>query len=124
MDLPVPKKELQGPGNYKGRQKTNPRKTKLASIQSSSGKGKNTSNNLICPRCQSEVKGYDEVYRCRKCKLKVPKTIAGKKINQRSVKTLLEKGETSVLKGFTPKQRNPFSPRLILTENAIRLDRS
>ena len=124
MDLPVPKKELQGPGNYKGRKKTNPKKTKPSSIQLNTRKGKNTNYNLICPKCQSEVKVYDEVYRCRQCKLKVPKTIAGKKINQRSVKTLLEKGETSVLKGFTPKQGNPFSARLILTENGIRLDRS
>ncbi len=123
MDLPVPKKELQGYGNYKGRKKTNPRKSKLASTQSATNKQKN-SQNLVCPHCRSEVRGYDNVYRCRQCKLKVPTTIAGKKISQRSVKTLLEKGETSVLKGFTSKQGQPFSARLKLVENGIRLERS
>jgi DNA topoisomerase-3 len=49
--------------------------------------------------------------------------IAGKKINQRSVKTLLEKGETSVLKGFESKEGRPFDARLKLTESGIRLIR-
>jgi len=126
MELPVPKKESQGYGNYKGKKKrrssSSPRQKKGNSQGTTPSK---TVDNLVstCPHCQQSVLAYDEVYRCRQCKLKVPRVIAGKKINQRSVKTLLEKGETSVLKGFESKEGRPFDARLKLTESGIRLIR-
>ena len=49
---------------------------------------------LTCSHCQQSIAADDDIYRCRQRRLKVPKPVAGKKANQRSLKTLLGKRGT------------------------------
>ncbi len=54
------------------------------------------------------------------CDFVIWKTMAGKRISARTAKTLLSKGETSVLKGFKSKAGKPFSARLKLVGSQVK----
>ena len=60
-----------------------------------------------CPKCGKNVYEYPKSYSCESgkegCGFTVWKTISGKKISEKSVIALLEKGKTAPLKGFKKK---------------------
>lgn len=70
-----------------------------------------------CPRCGSPVREFPKAYACtrRECGTVIWKRIAGKAITRRVAATLLEKGETGLLKGFKSRSGKPFNARLRLT---------
>ena len=79
-----------------------------------------------CPLCGSDVIEQDRSYGCSGwragCKFAVWKTVAGKKVSARTVRTLLRKGRTPLLKGFTSKAGKRFDARLKLEGGAVRFD--
>jgi DNA topoisomerase-3 len=50
------------------------------------------------------------------------KSIAGKRITARMAKSLLNEGQTSVLKGFKSKAGKPFDARLKLVDGEVKFD--
>jgi len=72
-----------------------------------------------CPLCGKSVIEGKKGYGCsgykEGCDFVIWKEIAGKKISQTQVKTLLEKGKTSVIKGFTSKAGKKFDAVLKLS---------
>jgi DNA topoisomerase-3 len=79
-----------------------------------------------CPLCGSEVVEQKQSYRCGNwragCPVTIWKTIAHKRLTPRMAKTLLEKGQTSLLKGFKSKSGKAFSARLKLVDGEVRMD--
>ena len=71
-----------------------------------------------CPLCGSPVSETKKSYGCSRwregCGFAIWKTIAGKRISAAMARTLLSKGETAVLKGFTSKAGKTFSAALKL----------
>lgn len=78
-------------------------KTAMEESDSSESLGK-------CPECEKTVMEFEKVYTCkdRECKFAIWKTIAQKKISSSVVKTILEKGESNEVKGFTSKAKKKF----------------
>ncbi|MFV0236959.1 MAG: DNA topoisomerase 3 [Flavobacteriales bacterium] len=56
------------------------------------------------------------------CNFYLPKTIAQKKLTEKQIETLLIKGETSILKGFTAKSGNKFDAGLKINTETARVD--
>lgn len=59
-----------------------------------------------CPSCKQPVMEREKFYGCsnfKECDFKIPKTILGKNITKTHMKSLLTKGQTSIIKGFTGK---------------------
>jgi DNA topoisomerase-3 len=79
-----------------------------------------------CPLCGSDVVEQERSYGCSGwrtgCKFAIWKTIAGKKVTARTARTLLRKGRTPLLKGFTSKAGKRFDARLKLEDGAVRFD--
>ncbi|MTI82384.1 MAG: DNA topoisomerase III [Firmicutes bacterium] len=77
-----------------------------------------------CPLCGKDVtegkKGFGCTgYKEHGCKLVIWKEIAGKKLSDNQVKTLLEKGQTGVIKGFKSKKGNKFEAALKLENGKV-----
>ena len=77
-----------------------------------------------CPLCGSDVVDRPKSYSCsqRSCDLVVWKSVAKKKIGVRTARTLLTKGQTSVLKGFKSKQGRTFNARLVLKGAKVEME--
>lgn len=79
-----------------------------------------------CPLCGSDVVEQKQSYRCGNwragCPVTIWKAVAGKRLSPRMAKTLLEKGRTSLLKGFKSKAGKAFSARLRLVDGQVQLD--
>jgi DNA topoisomerase-3 len=79
-----------------------------------------------CPLCGSDVLEQDRSYGCSGwrggCTFAIWKTVAGKKVSARTARTLLRKGRTPLLKGFTSKAGKRFDARLKLENGAVRFD--
>ncbi|MGC8643948.1 MAG: DNA topoisomerase, partial [Isosphaeraceae bacterium] len=79
-----------------------------------------------CPLCGAEVVDQAKSYRCSGwrsgCKFAIWKTIAGKRITPRTAQLLLERGVTSLLKGFVSKSGKKFEARLRLEGGEVRFD--
>ncbi len=77
-----------------------------------------------CPLCGADVietpKGYGCVSWQAGCKFTIWKTIAGKRLSQSVVRTLLTKGETKTLKGFKSKAGKAFEAKLKLENGEVR----
>ncbi|WP_372369627.1 DNA topoisomerase 3 [Candidatus Uabimicrobium sp. HlEnr_7] len=73
-----------------------------------------------CPLCKNVVIKNKNGYQCSQtsCRFFVPLQIAGKKIQSRTVSTLLKNGNTSILKGFK-NNRDEFSGRLYLENGRV-----
>ena len=119
MNIEVPKKDRQKPVQAKSRKVE---KNTVATSQPV------TQDLLLigdCPLCSQKVVEHENEYRCsdskQQCRFIVPKTIAGKKMGLRSVKTLLKNGETSRLKGFKSKEGKSFEASLKLQNGKIEL---
>ena len=74
-----------------------------------------------CPLCGGSVLPGKKNYYCsnykeKECGFIVWKTIAGKEVSEEHVKQLLEKGKTSLMKGFAKKAGGTFDAYLVLDE--------
>jgi len=79
-----------------------------------------------CPLCSHPMVERDTAYCCAAwragCRFEIHKTIAGKKISKAMARSLLTKGQTRVLKGFTSRSDKPFEARLKLEEGRVRFE--
>ena len=80
----------------------------------------------VCPLCGSDVVEQKKSYSCSRwrdgCPLVIWKTIAGKKIRASTAKTLLQRGQTDVLKGFRSRAGKAFSARLKMVEGQVKFE--
>lgn len=79
-----------------------------------------------CPLCSHPMVERDTAFCCAAwragCRFEISKIIAGKKISKTMARSLLTKGRTRVLKGFTSKSDKPFEARLKLEEGRVRFE--
>lgn len=78
-----------------------------------------------CPLCkEGKVIDKSTFYGCSNysdgCSFTISKTISKKKLTEKVIKTLLEKGETSKIKGFKSKSGKDFEARLKLENGSIK----
>ena len=121
-EIPVPSKDDQ---RSSGRKRWGKGKTKN---RASSGKRERTGGQGkaelgSCPLCSAKVIERPKSYSCGKwkngCQFVIWKTMAGKRISARTAKTLLSKGETSLLRGFKSKAGKPFDARLKVVDGKV-----
>ena len=124
-EIPVPSKDDQ---RSSGRKRWGKGKTKN---RASSGKrertgGKGTAELGSCPLCSAKVIERPKSYSCGNwkngCQFVIWKTMAGKRITVRTARTLLSKGETSLLRGFKSKAGKPFDARLKLVDGKVKFE--
>ena len=121
MEICPPKPKSTSTQNSKRRRTANPgtksKQPRALAAETAIGK---------CPLCGSEVVEQKQSYRCGNwrsgCPVTIWKTIAHKRVTPRMAKTLLEKGQTPLLKGFKSKTGKTFSARLKLVDGEVRLD--
>ena len=53
------------------------------------------------------------------CKFSISKTVAEKKLTDKNIKDLLEKGRTAKLKGFKNKKKEPFEAALVIKDGKV-----
>ena len=88
----------------------------------------NTSRGIgQCPNCGGNIlKGksnyYCDNYKEKNCQFKIWETISGKKLTENQIKQLLEKGRTSILKGFISKAGKKFDAALALQDGQVTFD--
>jgi DNA topoisomerase III len=79
-----------------------------------------------CPLCGGEVVEQKKSFSCSHwrdgCRFVIWKTIAGKRITARLAQSLLENGQTDVLKGFKSKAGKPFEARLKLVDGEVKFE--
>jgi DNA topoisomerase-3 len=76
---------------------------------------------LICPKCgQGQIIEGQRGFGCNRyregCDFVVWKELAGKKLAQKQIETLIAKGKTGLIKGFKSKKGSKFDARLKLDE--------
>lgn len=72
---------------------------------------------LKCPRCGQEIRLMEKSAWCPACKYTIWRDIAGKTLNDESMKALLTKGETRLLSGFKSKSGKTFDAYVVVNEN-------
>lgn len=76
----------------------------------------------ICPLCQESILDKGKFYGCsgykNGCKFSLPKKWSNKTIPKKNIKELIEKKETSLIKGFKSKKDYPFDAKLKLTDSS------
>lgn len=79
-----------------------------------------------CPVCQNDVIERTRSYVCSQnknddssCPFIIWKTIAGKDLTETEVRSLMETGNSGLIKGFTSKAGNPFDATLVLKEGKV-----
>ena len=71
-----------------------------------------------CPACGSDIVVTPKVYGCIKCNFKIWSTLAQKTLTKNQIETLIRKGKTAELKGFTnTKTGKTFSAFVVLKDN-------
>lgn len=80
----------------------------------------------LCPNCQNKVKKFiskkkQAFYTCtnRECNFYIAGTISNKKITEKVVKEIIDKGESSIIKGFKSKNGKNFDAKLKLSKNGV-----
>ncbi len=76
---------------------------------------------LTCPKCgQGQIVEGKRGFGCNRfregCNFVVWKEVAKKTLTQKQIRTLIEKGKTGVIKGFTSKKGNTFETKLRLDD--------
>jgi hypothetical protein len=99
------------------------RQPDLASHRPAGGATSAAEPGLICPKCK---KGHlrrpngKDFFGCDQyrdgCTFSVNVVIAKKKLTDKQIETLVTKGKTGIIKGFTSKQDKPFDAFLVCTE--------
>lgn len=74
-----------------------------------------------CPKCHKGMIVYKKsFYGCTEyqngCDFQLWPTIRQKKLTEKQIRTLIERGKTGVLKGFVSKQGKPYNARVLLDE--------
>ncbi len=88
-------------------------------LLSTSIQAEENSNSLLCPKCSKHIKIYDKVAKCSnaECDFLIFREIAGKKISENQIQSLIQKKQTSIIKGFTSKAGKKFDAKLILDDS-------
>jgi len=124
-EIPVPSKDDQRSFGRK-RRRTNGARNRASSSKRTRTDTKRTTELGACPVCGAQVVERPKSYSCSGwkdgCKFVIWKTMAGKRISARTAKTLLSKGETSLLKGFKSKAGKPFNARLKLIDGEVKFE--
>jgi DNA topoisomerase-3 len=123
VDIPVPTSQQ----SSERRRQSFGKKTTRRSRRKTASNAKNNGNALgPCPLCGADVVEQKRSFSCaqwrRGCKFTIWKTIAGKRISVSLAKTLLEKKQTAVLKGFKSKSGRAFHARLKLNDGAVEME--
>lgn len=78
---------------------------------------------LVCPVCGQPVVKQKWGYGCsgykEGCKFGISDNIAGKKLTEKQIETLISKGSTSLIKGFKNKSGKSFSAKLSLIDGKV-----
>jgi DNA topoisomerase-3 len=73
-----------------------------------------------CPKCEGEIKDFPKSYSCSRwkegCGFTIWKFVAKKKLSESQVKSLIQNGKTSLIKGFKSKAGKSFDATLILNK--------
>lgn len=82
-------------------------KEKVSSFQNTPAAG------ISCPKCKSgKIRIYDKAANCSRskegCNFVIFRSIAGKTLNEKTIKDLLINGKTGIIKGFKSKTGNSF----------------
>jgi DNA topoisomerase-3 len=79
-----------------------------------------------CPACGGNIVENPKAYSCDKwkdgCKFTIWKTISGKKLTEKQVLQLIEKGKTGKIKGFKSKTGKDFEASLKLEGTQVKFD--
>lgn len=69
-----------------------------------------------CPKCGAPMAFYPKIAKClnSECQLVIFRTMAGKELSDEQLKTLIEKGRTGVIKGFSKKDGDTFEASVAL----------
>ena len=84
---------------------------------------KESENEHECPKCgKGKLLKGQTAYGCSRwkedCKFLIPMEYMGKKLSDKQLKRLIEKGSTLLLKGFKDDDGNKVNGKLVLSENA------
>lgn len=71
-----------------------------------------------CPHCGKEIVVRSKLFTCTECDFKIWLTVAEKKLTTKQVVSLINKGKTTLIKGFKSKAGKSFDAVLILKDNA------
>ena len=79
-------------------------------------------NNTILSKCKcgGEVKVFDSLYECEKCKAKVWKHSFGREFKDNEAKKLL-KGESFMIKGFKSSNNTLYDTRAVIEQGELKL---
>ena len=87
------------------------------------GGSSSASTGLKCPVCGNDIIKYSWGYGCSNykggCKFSIS-TICGKKISDAQISTLISKGKTGLIKGFTSKKGTKFDASLYLDGGSVK----
>jgi hypothetical protein len=88
-------------------------------VQVGQDKGVQSTGEVVgaCPKCKSEVRQGPRGWACTGCSFMIFGTIAKRAISVRMVKSLLEKGQTTPVKGFRSKAGKEFRAALRLDDD-------
>ena len=74
--------------------------------------------NEKCPSCNKEIMIRPKIYACTGCDFKIWATVAEKKLTVNQVETIIKKGKSNEIKGFTSKAGKKFDATLVLQDKA------
>lgn len=71
-----------------------------------------------CPACHSEIIAGAKICSCTGCQFKIWTTLAGKKLTQKQIETIITKGKSGEIKGFISSKNpdKPFSAFVVLKD--------
>ena len=67
-----------------------------------------------CPNCGKSIVVRPKLFACTGCDFKIWREFIGKTLTTNQIETLLKKGATGVIKGFTSKAGKKFDTALVL----------
>ena len=91
-------------------------KIKISSERIISTDDVSASSTYKCPICNAQMKNNMSLLECS-CGLKIWKTIAKKKLNNKQLNELCNNKKTSLIKGFTSSKGTKFDARLVIDTN-------
>lgn len=82
---------------------------------------------ITCPKChQGTIIEGAKGFGCNRfrdgCKMVIWKEMSGKTLTSKQIETLIRKGKTGKIKGFTSKQGKKFEAKLVLDGDQVRFD--
>lgn len=101
--------------------------TNTSTGKTSAGKSGGAEGIALCPACKKgKLFSHKTFYGCTEykggCKFTLPTVMLGKKLTQKNIKDLCEKGKTGLVKGMTSKAKKPFDAILKLEAGSIKFE--